>query len=166
VKQNEFGFDVPIALDHNGIIRVLSTQAITLGYDVHIGKTEQRKSPILSDLSLKLTGFELGLSIDTFKVIQEIDLLILKHNNIQAAIEVVTTLSTLNKAINDRFRNLLTVAPNLEIPLFIVIRDEDASAALSEINKPANQESGLDRRVKLVKISAFSSLDVISHFVS
>jgi len=164
--QSELGFEVPIALDHNGIITILARQAIERNYDVHVGKTEQRKSPTLADLSLKLSGFELGLSPDTFEVIKEIDLIVLKNNNVQAAIEVVTTLSTLNKAINDRFRNLLSIAPNLIIPLYVVVKDDDVSAALSELNKPANVESGLAGKVKIVKISEFSSPDVISKFVN
>lgn len=164
--QNDLGLEVPVALDHNGIIRIIAKQAISKGFDVHVGRTEQRKSPILSDLSLKLSGLELGLSPETFDIVKEIDILILKNNNIQAAIEVVTTLSTLNKAINDRFRNLLTIAPNLEITLFVVVRDEDVSSALSEIKKPANIKSGLAKRVNIVRISDFSSPDVISKFVN
>jgi len=84
---------------------------------------------------------------------------------ITAAIEVVLTMSTITKAINDRFRNLLTIMPNLKIPMFIVVDDKDASAALAEITKPVNVESGLADRVSIVKISELSAQDLISRFV-
>ena len=164
-RQNSFDFAIPLAADHNGIITVIAKSAISADYEVHAGKTEQRKSPTLANLSAKLTGLELGFSPESFSVIKEIDLLILKKNNIQSAIEVVLTMSTLNKAINDRFRNILTLTPNLNIPLFIVVKDSDLNAALVELNKPANIYSGLVKKVKIIKLSELSDSDLISKFV-
>ena len=160
--QASLPFDTPITADHNGIIIVLARQAIERDYDVHVGRTEQRKSPILKNLSSPLTGFELGLSPATFDLIKEIDLLILKNNNIQAAVEVVITLSTFNKAINDRFRNLLQVAPNLNIPLTAIVRDEDFDAAEKELRTPANKSAGLTERVRVIRLSNMSGTELIT----
>ena len=164
--QAPIGFNIPISVDHNDIITAIARSAIAAGYQVHAGKTEQRKSPTLKMLSEQLTGFELGLSPETFSVIKEIDLLVMKNNNLQAGIEVVITMSTANKAINDRFRNLLTVAPNLNVPLFIVVKDEDVDAIATELHKPANVEAGLCKLVTVIKLFELSVPDeeIISIF--
>ncbi len=108
---------------------------------------------------------ELGLTPEAFSIIQEIDLLILKDMNIIAAIEVTTTISTMNKALNDRYRNLLALVPNLNINCFIVMKDEDYNHARNELHTPANQQSGLAQKVELVKLSQLSSDDAVSIFV-
>jgi len=155
-------FDTPIALDHNNIIRIISESAHKTGFSVHIGKTEQRKSPTLKALSLELSGLELGLPPEVFKLIQEIDLIILKGSNILAAVEVATTISTFNKAVNDRFRNLLTIAPNLDIKLSVIISDEDFKKAHEELYTPANIKSKLSEKVKLFKISKIMDKDFLN----
>ncbi len=164
-KQIKMELDVQLLLDHNAILISISKSAIAAGYEIHAGKTEQRKSTILSNLSMNITGFDIGFSLDTFNVIKEIDLLILKNNNIQAGIEVVTTITTLNKAINDRFRNLLTLAPNLRIPLYIIIKDEDLNRAESELSTPANIESGLNKKVEIVRFSDLKPEDLLDRFL-
>ena len=155
--QTSLTFEAPLAADHNGLIIMLARQAIEQGYEVHAGRTEQRRSPTLKDLSLPHPEFEVGLSPDTFDMIKEIDLLILKNKNIRSAVEIVITLSTLNKAINDRFRNLLHLAPNLNIPLVAVVKDEDYQAAMDELRSPVNKSEGLPEKVKIVKLSQLSA---------
>jgi hypothetical protein len=93
------------------------------------------------------SSLELGLTPDAFRLIQEIDILVLKGNSIQSAIEVTTTISTCNKAVNDRFRNLLSIVPNLKIKLNVVLRDIDRSKTSSELHTPANIEAKLTEKV-------------------
>jgi DNA modification methylase/DNA-directed RNA polymerase subunit RPC12/RpoP len=158
-------FEAPLAADHNGLIIMLARQAIAQGYDVHAGCTEQRRSPTLKDLSLQHPEFEVGLSPDTFDLIKEIDLLILKNKNIRAAVEIVITLSTLNKAINDRFRNLLHLAPNLNIPLVAVVKDDDYQAAIDELRTPVNRSEGLPEKVKVLRLSQLNATDSLKLFL-
>ncbi|NQU06381.1 MAG: hypothetical protein HQ568_09835 [Calditrichaeota bacterium] len=155
-SQNHLDLDAGFNDDHNTIIEVLASSALDQGFDVHAGKTEQRKSPALKELSVLLTGLELGLPPVTFKLIKEIDLLILKDNHIQAAIEVVMTLSTFNKAINDRFRNLLEVVSNWNYPLITIVRDEDYKNAMKELRTPANLNAKLPDKVRVLKLSQLS----------
>jgi len=158
-QQNALFLETAFPSEHNAIIELLATAAINKNYDVHVGKTEQRKIRNLKDISLQLTGLDLGFSRDTFDLIKEIDLLILKNNNIQAAVEVVITLSTFNKAINDRFRNLLEIAPNLKIPLAAIVKDDDYMAALDVLRTPANVSIGLPAKVKLLRLSQLNTKD-------
>jgi len=143
-----------------------NTKAIHDGYIVHIGQTEQRKSKELASLSRKLSGLELGLSPETFAHIKEIDLLILKGNTIMAAVEVATSLSTFNKAINDRFRNLITIAPNLITSLFVVVLDDDYSKAFDELHTPANIQYGFNIKIKLIRTSEVEENEFISKLIN
>ena len=160
-KQLTLHFPGSFPRDHNDIIRYIAQRCIASGFDVHVGETEQRKSPELKKLSAKLSGLELGLPPDAFSVIKEIDLLILKGATILAAIEVTTTISTLNKAINDRFRNLLVIAPNLKIPLVVIINESDRSRAQKELGTPANLKTGLAKGVKLVPVDQLASENIL-----
>jgi hypothetical protein len=163
--QTAIDLDVAVSEDHNTIIERIAHEALKIGLAVHVGKTEQKKSPKLRALSADLTGLELGLPPSAFRLIQEIDVLILKGNSILSAIEVATTISTFNKAINDRFRNLLSIVPNLAINLNVVVKDVDWDKAVSELYTRANVDAKLTTKVTLHRISeiwsAKNSLDII-----
>jgi SAM-dependent methyltransferase len=152
-KQTDLMMGESVSPTHNGIIFTIAQEAITKGYFAHVGATEQRKNGSLDHVSLKLTYHELGVPKKAFDIIRQIDLLLLKEYSVIAAIEVVTSLSTLNKAVNDRFRNLLSVIPNLNFRLYIVVNDEDFMAARAEIHSPVNQREGLADRIRLLKVS-------------
>jgi len=168
IKSMQLDFDLVKALpfDHNSIIRLIAEAAIKRNYNVHIGETEQRKSAVLSELSMKLSGLELGLSPDIFAVIKEIDLIILKKNNILAAIEVATTISTFNKAVNDRFRNLLAIAPNLNIKLSVIVSKADLPKAQKELYKPANIKAKLSTKVSLFTINDIEQKEFVHRIMN
>lgn len=166
-RQTSMDFGIPVVVDHNAILKDLAEQCIKRGFDVHVGATEQRKSSALKALSAKPSGLEFGLSPKSFSLIKEIDLIIFKSNTILSAVEVTTSISTFNKAINDRFRNLLAIAPNLTISLNIIVRKEDFDNAHSELFSAANVKSGLARKVKMHNLSDIHSstfLDKILEF--
>lgn len=140
---------------HNEIIGKLAEEYRRQGYSVHIGRTEVRKVKRLGEMSVELDSYQLGIPSEGYDIIKEIDLLVLKNKTIIKAVEVVTTLSTLNKAINDRFRNLLSIAPNLNFDLEIHLFNKDMDKASKELNTPANVETGLNKKVKLIPISYF-----------
>ncbi|MFH1862490.1 MAG: hypothetical protein ABH878_06710 [bacterium] len=149
--------ELSISLTHNGIILRIAEQARQRGLYVHVGVSEQRKNESLGNISLKLTHYELGMSKRAFEIIRQIDILILHEYTLLTAVEVVTSLGTLNKAINDRFRNLKIAVPNLNVGLFIVVPDGDFIAASKEINSPANLKDGLSESIQLVRLSAVTA---------
>lgn len=161
-KQTFLLSDQPISFSHNGIILRIAEQARDRGLNTHAGATEQRRNGSLRNASLELSHFSLGVPKKAFDIIRQIDILILQEYTVLAAIEVVTSLGTLSKAVNDRFRNLLRVIPNLNFGLFILVKDEDFSTAYEEINSPANQRDGLAKQIKLVKLSSVTSITASS----
>jgi hypothetical protein len=164
--QTALEFDKLSLLDHNTIIQSIAQNGIARGLSVHVGLTEQRKSPDLAALSINLSGLEIGLSPKAFKYIQEIDAIILRDNNILAAIEVAITISTFNKAINDRFRNLLTLAPNLKIKLAVVVNNADYEKARAELSSPANKDDGFAQNVKLWRLADLTNEELFDWIIS
>ncbi len=146
-KQLEIFEGLP--LNHNDVIRKLAHASIGEGYNIHIGATEVRKDEKLRELSRELSHIDLGVPARAFKILKEIDLLVLKGNTIVKAIEVVTTFGTFNKAINDRYRNLLAVVPNLNFDLEVYLPKGDLGKARKELDTPANIQDGLNTKIKL-----------------
>ncbi|MBW1728582.1 MAG: hypothetical protein JRJ62_13630 [Deltaproteobacteria bacterium] len=151
--------DLSAPADHNTIIATLCRLAANRGLFVHVGETEQKKSPMLAAISIPLTGLELGLPPKAFRLIKEIDLIILKDSTMLAAIEVATTISTFNKAVNDRFRNLVAVAPNLNVAMNVLVKPEDFHRAHDELYTPANVRTGFAGKVNLYTISKIDEED-------
>lgn len=149
LKQETLNLDAKTVVSHNDCIKLLADAAVRAGLQVHIGKTEQRKEPELAAMSQRLTGYEFGLPVAAFRYIQEIDLIVLKGSTILGAVEVTFSFGTFSKAVNERFRNLLTIAPNLSVALHVLLRKSDLIRARQELSGPANKASGLSKRVKL-----------------
>jgi hypothetical protein len=70
----------------------------------------------------------------TTKTIELIDVIWLKGNSIQAAFEIETTTSIFSGLL--RMSDLITMQPNLNIPLYIVAPDERRNKVLAEVNRP------------------------------
>jgi hypothetical protein len=97
---------------------------------------------------------DFGISTEIgFRKIKEIDLLILEGKEITAAFEVTTSINTAREAINDRYRDLYSLLPNTNIRTFVVVKDEDYKKAFDMINSDANKQSGLSKKVKIIKRS-------------
>jgi len=142
------------SLNHDQIITLLHSYGKKMGYDVHIGETEQRKNPELKKISrLMVNSQEFGLPPEVFKIIVEIDVLLLKRSAITHAFEVVTTVETANKAINDRYRNLFAASPNLLVKTYLIVKDKDFSKAYAQVFSKANVEDGISGRIKIVRFS-------------
>lgn len=155
-KQKSLFGELVIAdsLSHDQIIALLSSYAHKLGFDLHIGNTEQRKNPGFQRISLRvLSGQQLGLPDTVLRTISEIDLIVLKGDTIFAAFEVATTVETANKAINDRYRNLHMATPHLNIRSYVVVRDADFAKAHAQLFTPVNVKDGLSRKTKIVRLS-------------
>ncbi len=79
---------------------------------------------------------ELPLQFDeaTTRTIELIDVLWLKGNAIAAAFEVESTTSIYSGLL--RMSDLITMQPNLNIPLFLVAPDERRDKVITEVNRP------------------------------
>jgi len=141
-------------LSHNEIIELVYSYALSKGYEVHIGETEQNKEPRFKKISRKMTSHvEFALPPGVFKTIVEIDVLLLKGSAIIYAFEVATTVETANKAVNDRYRNMFIAIPNLNIKAFLIVKDKDAGKAHQLVYSLANVKDGIGQKIKIVRLS-------------
>jgi hypothetical protein len=79
---------------------------------------------------------ELPLQFDevTNRTIELIDVLWLRDNAIVAAFEIESTTSTYSGLL--RMSDLITMQPNLNIPLYLVAPDERRDSVIKEVNRP------------------------------
>ncbi len=144
-------------LTHNQIIELLASYAVELGYQVHVGETEQRKEKYLREISIPmLSNVEFGIPLSAFGSLKEIDLLVVKDHVILGAFEVATTVATANKAINDRYRNLLTAFPTWTPKAIIVVNTCDYEAARAQLLSLANEKQHLSQKVRILRVSQLS----------
>lgn len=154
VNNNQIEIFEGEVVDHNRIIEKLARGFIKEGYRVRIGDTEVRKDAELREISTKYEGMDLGIPPDDFRILKEIDLLVIKGNKIYNAIEVVTTFSTFNNAVNDRFRNLLAVIPNYKFGLEVYVCKSFIEKASKVLNSTANVKIGLNKMITLSSIES------------
>jgi len=160
VEQKSLFGDYVLAtnLGHDDIITLLHSYASKMGFDGHIGNTEQDKNPAFKKISRQMTtSEEFGLPPSVFNTICEIDLLLLKGSLITHAIEVATTVETADKAINNRYRNLFVAIPNLTIRAYVVVKDKDFGKAYSIVFSKANVQEGISQKIKIIRLSELTS---------
>jgi hypothetical protein len=108
-----------------------------MGLDVWVAKNDKGRKyngqPFASLPRIKST---LPLQFDeaTNRTIELIDVLWLKNNSIQAAFEIESTTSIFSGLL--RLADLITMQPNLNIPLFVVAPSERRNKVFSEVNRP------------------------------
>jgi hypothetical protein len=108
-----------------------------MGLDVWVAKNDRNKSvnekPFTTFARLKQ---QLPHQFDqvTTRTIELIDVLWLKGNSIQAAFEIESTTSIYSGLL--RMSDLITMQPNLNIPLYIVAPIERRNKVIEEINRP------------------------------
>ncbi|MBA7672722.1 hypothetical protein ES703_80909 [subsurface metagenome] len=157
IAQQRALFGEPVlatSLTHDQIIALICSYAKKRGYDVHIGESEQRKNPELKRVSRPMfSPEEFGLSPEVFRIIVEIDVLLLRRTATTHAFEVATTVETANKAINDRYRNLFVAYPNLLIKTYLVVKDKDFGKAYTQVFSKANVQDGISQKIKIVRLS-------------
>jgi hypothetical protein len=108
-----------------------------MGLDVWVAKNDRGRSfsghafTSLSHLKAKLPN---QFDPVTNRTIELIDVLWLKGNAIQAAFEIESTTSIFSGLL--RMADLITMQPNLSIPLYIVAPAERREKVIDEINRP------------------------------
>ena len=138
--------------DHDIVIEQLVKFGKNLGYESHIGLTEQRKDKNFRELSIPMgSNVQFGLPEIAFNKIREIDVLWVKDITIISAFEVEIS-SSIDSGIT-RFRELFAATPTLNIPVFIVIPDKRENEAKEKIGSLANRRDGLTQRIKYILFS-------------
>jgi hypothetical protein len=108
-----------------------------MGLDVWVAKNDRNKSFNKQSFgTIQSLKQKLPLQFDeaTTRTIELIDVLWLKGNSIQAAFEIESTTSIFSGLL--RMSDLITMQPNLNIPLYIVAPSERRSRVFAEINRP------------------------------
>jgi len=148
----KMGADVKIYLasteesDHDMAIERLVEIAGSKGLKAHIGETEQTKCIALCKLSSPLPQRVQGMPKAARDIIEQID--VIWHNGgkgIVAAFEVERT-TTITSGI-DRFRNLLTAAPESEVELYLVVPKSRGNEVRNKLGSPANRKDGLHKKI-------------------
>jgi hypothetical protein len=129
--------DQPEGTAHNEIQWLLLKLGGDMGLDVWVAKNDKSKGykgqPFSSAKRL-LDGLPLQFDEATTRTIQLIDVLWLKGNSIQAAFEIESTTLIFSGLL--RMSDLITMQPNLKIPLYILAPSERRSKVISEVNRP------------------------------
>jgi len=122
---------------HTEIQWLLLKLGTDMGLDVWVAKNDRHKSFNGKNFdSIQGLKEKLPLQFDeaTTRTIELIDVLWLKGNSIQAAFEIESTTSIFSGLL--RMSDLITMQPNLNIPLYIVAPSERRRKVLVEVNRP------------------------------
>ncbi len=148
----ELGADVQYRLatseesDHDLAIARLVEMAGSRNLKTHIGRTEQMKYAEFRKMSSDLPQRVQGMPKAARDIIEQID--VIWHNGgrgIVAAFEVERT-TTITSGI-DRFRNLLTAAPESEVELYLVVPKSRGNEVRNKLGSPANRKDGLHKKI-------------------
>lgn len=108
-----------------------------MGFDVWVARNDKGKDYKGRKFSeLKRITNDLPLQFDdaTNKTIELIDVLWLQGNAIVAAFEIESTTSIYSGLL--RMADLITMQPNLNMPLYLVAPDERREKVITEVNRP------------------------------
>jgi len=175
----ELGADVEYRLatseesDHDLAIARLMEMAGLRKLKAHIGRTEQMKYAEFRQMSSDLPQRVKGMPKSARDIIEQID--VLWHNGgkgIVAAFEVERT-TTITSGI-ERFRNLLTAAPESEVELYLVVPKSRGNEVRNKLGSPANRKDGLHRKIGYIYLedlkirNAVAAVDFekIRHFIN
>ena len=175
----ELGADVQYRLntseesDHDLAIARLVEMAGARALKAHIGRTEQMKYAEFRKMSSQLPQRVQGMPKAARDIIEQID--VIWHNGgrgIVAALEVERT-TTITSGI-DRFRNLLTTAPEPGIELYLVVPKSRGNEVRNKLGSPANRKDGLHKKIGYIYLEdldirhagATVNFEKIKHFIS
>jgi hypothetical protein len=127
----------PVSRAHTEVQWLLLKLGNDMGLDVWVARND--KSQAFGDQPFSsLPGLKKALPLQfdeaTTRTIELIDVLWLKGNSIQAAFEIESTTSIYSGLL--RMSDLITMQPNLTIPLYIVAPSERRDKVVQEINRP------------------------------
>ena len=109
-----------------------------MGLDVWVAKNDQNRTydgQTLSSFSNSKKKLPVQFDEATMRTIELIDVLWLKGNSIQAAVEIESTTSIFSGLL--RMSDLIAMQPNINIPLYIVAPSERRKKVIAEVNRPS-----------------------------
>lgn len=123
--------------EHTEIQYILLKLGASMGFDLWVARNDKNRSWS----GKKFTEFDrikdkLPLQFDdaTNRTIELIDVLWLKGNAIVAAFEIESTTSIYSGLL--RMSDLVSMQPNLSLPLYLVAPDERRNKVIGEVNRP------------------------------
>jgi len=108
-----------------------------MGFDLWVARNDRNRSwdsKKFTDFPKLKTGLPLQFDDATNRTIELIDVLWLKGNAIIAAFEVESTTSIYSGLL--RMSDLVSMQPNLNMPLYLVAPDERRGKVMTEVNRP------------------------------
>ena len=122
---------------HTEIQWLLLKLGSDMGLDVWVARNDRNREAHgrrLSDLPRLKSELPLQFDDVTNRTIELIDVLWLRGNAIVAAFEIESTTSIYSGLL--RMSDLITMQPNLNIPLYLVAPDERRDKVIDEVNRP------------------------------
>ncbi len=127
----------PEATTHTEIQWLLVKLGHDMGLNVWVARNDRNRDyngRRFTELSRLLDSLPVQFDPATTRTIELIDVLWLEGNSIRAAFEIESTTSIYSGLL--RMADLISMQPNLAIPLFIVAPDERRNKVKLEINRP------------------------------
>lgn len=122
---------------HTEIQWLLAKLGNDMGLDVWVARNDRNRQldgQRFTDLPKLKSELPLQFDDATNKTIELIDVLWLQKHSIVAAFEIESTTSIYSGLL--RLSDLISMQPNLNIPLFIVAPDERREKVIAEVNRP------------------------------
>lgn len=145
--------------DHTEIQWLLLRLGNDMGLDIWVASNDKGKRyQGKSFKDLPRLRHELPLQFDqaTNRTIELIDVLWLSGNSIRAAFEIESSTAIYSGLL--RMADLVSMQPDLNIPLYIVAPDERREKVLQEVNRPAFNQGRRTPLNQIVRYIPFSSL--------
>lgn len=155
--------------EHTEIQWLLLNLGSDMGFDVWVARNDRSRDfsgKRFQDLPRLKAELPLQFDEATNRTIELIDVLWLKGNSILAAFEIESTTSIYSGLL--RMSDLVSMQPNLKIPLYLVAPEERRDKVFTEINRPTFSRlnpalaeicrfiSFTDLRRRLTEISAYA----------
>lgn len=122
--------------DHDEIQWLLLKLGSDMGLDIWVARNDRNRQVAgqrFADLPRLKQTLPLQFDEGTNRTIELIDVLWLRKNNIVAAFEIESTTSVYSGLL--RLSDLITMQPNLNIPLYIVAPDDRRDKVINEVNR-------------------------------
>lgn len=122
---------------HTEIQATLLRLGADMGFDVWVARNDRSRGfggKVLGDMPRMLSVLPLQFDEATKKTIELIDVLWLRGKAIVAAFEVESTTSIYSGLL--RMSDLVSMQPNINIPLYLVAPDDRRDKVFAEVNRP------------------------------
>jgi len=136
-SSNEMALSKKEPKEHTEIQFTLLKLGSDMGFDLWVARNDRNKDfkgKRFQELPRLKTSLPLQFDEATNRTIELIDVLWLKGNAIIAAFEIESTTSIYSGLL--RMSDLITMQPNLNIPLYLVAPDERRNKVITEVNRP------------------------------